>query len=182
MLKIGTGWLNVWIGELLNSGFGPSRVVAWLSYRPSYQIDTFVGGVAQVIISIIIGPVIEELLFRGLLLHRWAVKWSVSTAIVVSSLLFALFHMDVWGAFIWSLLMTVVYIRTRTLVVNILIHALYNALVLISGQIYFGNVSTWLEPFSLCFSLPIVLGLTYKYWPKQNSSLPYFSVSDPLVT
>ncbi len=80
-------------------------------------------------VVIIIGPLIEELVFRGLLLNRWAIKWSTPYAILISSALFAGYH---WprsiSAFIFGLLMALLYVRTRTLLVPIVCHAFSNAL------------------------------------------------------
>ena len=37
---------------------------------------------------IIVAPLIEEFLFRGLMLHKWSIKWNIKKAILFSELEF----------------------------------------------------------------------------------------------
>ncbi|MDP3487280.1 MAG: type II CAAX endopeptidase family protein [Bacillota bacterium] len=78
----------------------------------------------------VIAPVVEEILFRGLILRGFLKHYSVNKAIVVSSLLFALFHMNPWqflAAFIYGLITAWWFVRTGSLVMCIFIHALNNS-------------------------------------------------------
>ena len=74
---------------------------------------------------VVIAPLFEELV-RALLLTRWSFKWSAPKAIFVSSLLFGLVHTDIIGAFFFGYVMSVLYIKTRSLFVPIAIHAANN--------------------------------------------------------
>ena len=71
-------------------------------------------------------PIYEEFLFRGLLLHRWSQKWGVTRGVIFSSLVFGVLHFDLLGAFVFGCVMCVLYLRTKTLLVPILAHALNN--------------------------------------------------------
>ncbi|MCX7994948.1 MAG: CPBP family glutamic-type intramembrane protease [candidate division WOR-3 bacterium] len=42
------------------------------------------------------GPIIEEMVFRGLLLNGYLKRYSVGTAVLLSSLLFALAHSNLF--------------------------------------------------------------------------------------
>jgi CAAX protease family protein len=74
-------------------------------------------------------PVVEELLFRGLLLNRWIRKWWVGRAVFVSSLLFAFLHTDHLGSFVHGYVFSIYYLQTRSLKVPIIIHSMNNAIV-----------------------------------------------------
>ncbi|NEP28927.1 CPBP family intramembrane glutamic endopeptidase, partial [Moorena sp. SIO3I6] len=51
---------------------------------------------------IVFAPLLEELICRGIILQKWAMKWGIKSGIVTSSLLFAIFHLrfDIVGLFI----------------------------------------------------------------------------------
>ncbi len=75
---------------------------------------------------VIMAPIFEEYLFRGVLLQRWSQKWNVRKAIIVSSLIFAVLHADILGAFLYGVVMSLLYLRTQSLLVPILCHMLNN--------------------------------------------------------
>ena len=80
---------------------------------------------------VIAAPVLEELLFRRIILHFLLKKYRPLTAIGLSSLAFALFHLNVWqgiGAFIMGMYLGYVYWRTRSLGMVIFLHFLTNFL------------------------------------------------------
>ncbi|HIY39158.1 MAG TPA: CPBP family intramembrane metalloprotease [Candidatus Agathobaculum merdigallinarum] len=76
----------------------------------------------------ILGPVCEELLFRGLLAGRLA-RYGQKPAALVSALLFGLYHANLsqfFYAFALGLLLTYVYFYTGSLKAPILLHMLFN--------------------------------------------------------
>ena len=87
---------------------------------------------------VIFAPVCEEIVFRGFLFTRWRRKWGPGRAAFCSSVLFALLHPDILGAFIFSLAMCAMYIRFRSLIVPILAHASNNliALILMAAELH----------------------------------------------
>lgn len=78
---------------------------------------------------VILAPIVEEFVFRGLLLRRLSEKWSTKSAVVVSSLIFAIFHGDPIGAFLLALVMCYVYFLCGSLWLPIICHALNNFIV-----------------------------------------------------
>ena len=74
----------------------------------------------------VVTPVIEECVFRGILLHRWSVKWDLRWAVITSSILFGLVHADPIGATAFGLAMAWLYLRTQSLWVPIVCHGLNN--------------------------------------------------------
>jgi len=85
----------------------------------------------------VIAPLTEELAFRGLLLHRWAAKWGIWPAIFTSSALFGLVHPDVLGAFVFGVAMSIIYLKTQSLVLVIGCHAANNAVAWIMEFAYY---------------------------------------------
>lgn len=71
------------------------------------------------------GYLIEMFLkLRGLIVDE-------KKSIIVSALIFALFHLNIWQfpiAFFWGLLLGWIYVKTRSLLLCMLMHALNNAI------------------------------------------------------
>ena len=158
------------------------------------------GGLAVPIISVIalvltllvVAPIVEELLFRGILLHRWAMKWRLGTAVVVCSVAFGFVHqLNFFGATAFGLVMALVYLRTRTLLVPMACHVLNNAVVVGFSVIFEGvrevfgdsdKVYTveqvrdelWVGVVLVAVSLPWLAVFVYKNWPRQGARAPYF--------
>src|SRR5207237_10889346 len=59
-----------------------------------------------------IGPIVEELAFRGLLYPAWRNAWGWIAATVASALVFGLFHGAVWRQFIAGIVYVVAMRRT----------------------------------------------------------------------
>jgi uncharacterized protein len=80
---------------------------------------------------VVVAPVTEEFLFRGLILHGFLQNYGRRKALLVSALLFALFHLNPWQ-FLGALVMGVVFgwwlIESGSLLPCLLGHALANLL------------------------------------------------------
>jgi membrane protease YdiL (CAAX protease family) len=125
----------------------PEFVTYWFIDTPPFIYGVqdelpFVPNLLSFLTLVVLAPVIEEFAFRGLLLHRWGEKYGLKTAIVLSSLLFGIGHTDPIGAAAFGAAMCFIYLRTRTLLVPILCHALTNLAVWL---IEMWNVA-WLGP------------------------------------
>ncbi|MDX9846432.1 MAG: type II CAAX endopeptidase family protein [Tenuifilaceae bacterium] len=78
---------------------------------------------------VILAPIFEELIFRGIILNGLLKRYSPLLSIVVSSLLFAAVHLNPWqfvSAFILGLFIGWVYLRTKSILLAIIIHAFNN--------------------------------------------------------
>ena len=80
----------------------------------------------------VVAPLLEEFAFRGVILHRWARKFGVRSAVLWSSVVFGIVHPDFLGAFAFGVGMCVLYLRTQSLLLPILCHGAYNILVWLS--------------------------------------------------
>lgn len=91
-----------------------------------------------IFLALVLAPVAEELLFRGVLLPALSRRFGVGAAIVVSSALFALMHMHVPGLvplFLLSIALSVAYIYTRSVIVPIVMHMVFNSVSLLAMSI-----------------------------------------------
>ncbi len=84
------------------------------------------------IISIaVIGPIAEEFIFRGMLLHRMMKKTSMWGGILISSILFGILHADIIGATIFGIITSLLYLKTGNLLIPILLHIFNNSIAVI---------------------------------------------------
>ena len=92
-------------------------------------MDSTGGYVYQVIMVVFIAPIIGEFVFTDFTATLRS-KWGTSIAIIVVAILFALLHVDFLGAIVFSVVLSIVYIRTNSLLMPIAIHMLNNAFVI----------------------------------------------------
>ncbi|WP_141532032.1 CPBP family intramembrane glutamic endopeptidase [Bacillus cereus] len=144
-------------------------------------VDSTGGYVYQFIMVVFIAPIIGEFIFRGFLLQRFAAKWGTSIAMIIVSLLFAMLHVDFLGAALFSIVLSIVYIRTKSLLMPIAIHMLNNAFVIGASFLVsrenivsfadFSNYTTFF-PGLMIFIIGLNLVLIFlfvnrKYWSKE---------------
>ncbi len=137
-----------------------------------------VGGDSHILFSIFVGmivaPITEECLFRGVILRGYLAHYSAGRAILISALLFGAFHLNPWqfpGATAVGAIFGWWYVRSRSLLPCLLGHALYNGIPILlygvlgvevpgltsdpSGPIHFQPL--WLDALGV---LLLLLGLT----------------------
>ena len=87
---------------------------------------------AYAIMAIGIAPWVEEFLFRGLLFRALLPQWGLGLAVVGSSAFFAILHPALAWPMVFSLgaINAYMFVRTRSLIPCIVLHACYNAVVI----------------------------------------------------
>lgn len=83
----------------------------------------------------VLAPVIEETLFRGIIMHGLMKNYKGWYAIILSGLLFSVFHLNPWQmtyTFFLGILLGWLMVRTRSLPLCILAHSINNIIVLYS--------------------------------------------------
>ncbi len=142
---------------------------------------------------VVVAPITEEFIFRGVLLHRWGTKWGVGPAIFLTSVLFGLLHANVIGLFVFGVVTALLYLSTRSLIVPIVAHAINNAIAsgvelltalttpedLAINTLAEFRASWWLGVLCLLVSAPWVLRYVVYHWPQPNAPLPYFANQAP---
>lgn len=119
---------------MLSSGF----VIAWLMTMldgiPNIMEQTFdilQSGWGGIIAIAIIGPVLEELLFRGAITKALLQQYNPTKAILISALLFGVMHINpaqIIPAFLAGILLAWTYYKTASLIPCILMHIVHNSL------------------------------------------------------
>ena len=142
--------------------------------------------VAMAIVAVALAPVIEELLFRGILLNRWAVKWSVGTAVAATSIAFGLLHANPFGITVVGLVAAVLYLRTGTLLIPIAFHAANNLIATIPefmmGPMKPMDVAAEIQEIReaglwgiavVAVTLPVLVWYLRRHWPRREAGIPY---------
>ena len=87
----------------------------------------------------VVAPIVEELLFRGVILDGLQIRYNLKIAVIVSSLLFGVTHLlphAVVNAFLLGFFFAWIKLKTGSLRLCILAHALYNSVPLILSRYY----------------------------------------------
>ncbi len=110
------------------------NVTRWFLPMPVFAQQIFSelakGGISSLIALVIVAPLTEEPLCRGLILTGFLRRYSARKAVLVSALLFAAVHLNPYqflSAFTLGVLMAWVFLKTRSLLPCIYAHALNNA-------------------------------------------------------
>ena len=110
----------------------------------------------------ILGPILEEYIFRGYLYNKLKSFNKIKTSIILTSLVFALFHVNliqILYAFIFGIILNIIYEKYQSLKLTIIIHISANVIIsLIYSYIILNNILVFLI---LIISLSILL-LTFK--------------------
>ncbi|MEL6494045.1 MAG: CPBP family intramembrane glutamic endopeptidase [Cyanobacteria bacterium J06623_7] len=141
------GGLLLLVIPLMLFAFGSTQIIYYLLYLVSPEVvdgllsqellltakSTAYPGLyntIQVIAIVILAPIVEEILFRGVFFHRWGTKWSVRTAVITSSIIFGCLHFNLLWASLFGLVMCFAYLKTKSLAVPIAMHFLNNFIAL----------------------------------------------------
>ena len=151
--------------------------------------NSFASNLLTTIAFCFVAPITEEFLFRGIILQRWATKWGISAGLLSSSLLFGFLHpQNPIGLSLLGIVLGILYIKTRSLVVPIVFHALNNILA-VSTQLLPNDSSSykpeeslqslisywWIGLLLMAISLPFLLRFIWKNWPSKNTAIPYLN-------
>jgi membrane protease YdiL (CAAX protease family) len=113
VVPINDFWLKI-LGAISGDGFAPWKAV---------------------LAAVVVAPILEEIVFRGMLLRGLLKHYSVRKSIIISAIFFGIAHMNPWQ-FIAGLAAGIVlgwwYVKTRSIIVTIFGHALNNSMVFIA--------------------------------------------------
>lgn len=185
-LEHGISQLTIFFAHLVSPDFAKSATES-AAIPFAYETDSLalriIFYVLTVISVVIVAPVAEEFIFRGVILHRFAAKWGVTSAILLSSCLFGIAHMNIHAISIGVsfIFVALVYIQTQSLIVPIAFHAINNLIATISGlvsilsssdhQTQITFLTLWDGLFNTAFALPILF--YFLKWQSHSDLLPY---------
>ncbi len=158
----------------------------------STNIWMIVAYVGSGFLVVVIGPVTEEVLFRGILLTHWSSKWNLKWAAILSSVTFASYHQSKPAAFAFGLVMVALYLRTQCLAVPIACHVIGNALSLATALAEdltaetAGSSLLESDPTHLLIGAVMLLGISAPWliwllrgiWSEDYRATPYFASVD----
>jgi uncharacterized protein len=96
-------------------------------------------GLPAVVATCILAPVLEEMLFRGIILRAFLHQYVRSKAIFLSAFLFGVAHLNIYQfvvAFLVGLLAGWLYERTRSLLPCIALHGFYNSSLVLQSAVF----------------------------------------------
>lgn len=98
------------------------------------ELESFTGYAKYFMSAIIISPIIEEIIYRGILYSPFRKRYGSIGAIIITSLFFALSHigMGLLPFIIGGIFLGYLYEKTETLIAPIIAHSLYNLLSIIT--------------------------------------------------
>jgi membrane protease YdiL (CAAX protease family) len=127
VLGVRLGWwsLRLW----LTPGWGEEAPTSLDIQSPALQLP-----LAAVVV--VVGPIVEEVGFRGIILRRLLRRLPPWLAAAGTSLLFGAAHFDLVGSTLLGLALVALYVQTRSLWVCISAHALSNLLALFAAVLF----------------------------------------------
>ncbi|MEC4881721.1 MAG: CPBP family intramembrane glutamic endopeptidase [Scytonema sp. PMC 1070.18] len=151
--------------------------------------NSFYSNLLATFAIVVVAPITEEFIFRGVILQRWATKWGIHAGLLSSSLLFGCLHLNnPIGLSLVGIILGVFYIKTRSIIVPVAFHALNNIFA-VSMQLLPNNSLTytpvdqlqqlrsswWLGIILMAVSLTFLLPFLRKNWPRKDTAIPYLS-------
>ncbi|CAA2102533.1 CPBP family intramembrane glutamic endopeptidase [Variovorax paradoxus] len=107
------------------------------AWEQSYFSRMADGSVAAVLAVCVMAPMLEEMLFRGIVLRGFLRRYPRWQAIFMSALLFGAAHMNIYQfvvGFVMGTVLAWLYERTRSLIPCIALHAAYNTTTLLLAE------------------------------------------------
>jgi len=123
----------------LNAVFDLTRVMEFFPGTIEHHEAMFAGGgiIMQLVVIGLLAPIVEELCFRGVVLNRlsaWMPTWA---AVLISSIVFGLVHIDTFQILYTTLIGFIFawgYIRTKNLWIPIVGHVVFNMTSVLLGH------------------------------------------------
>lgn len=154
--------LSVLMEPLISAIPMPNGVKEFFNQFLTHDIYTYVTiGIAA--------PLLEEIIFRGIILSGFLKRYSPVTAIIMSAIIFGIFHFNPWQfipAFVMGLVIGWLYWKTNSIIPGIVIHFINNSLAFammaltgdnfITTQQLMGGGKSYYIFYGMC--IPIFLG------------------------
>lgn len=158
VVLIGVGFAGSFLMAQLDSAF---RSLGLALSQPDFSLpeETFAGSVIMTLSLCVLGPLCEELLFRGALLHALA-PYGGRFAALISALLFAMMHgnfMQGVPTFVIGLYLAWITLRAGCILPAIMAHMIYNAYGTLISEVSLAD-NMGLPAVVLLLHLPIMAG------------------------
>lgn len=167
---------------VLTCGFVVSALAELMKWIPNIMeqsFDILQSGWGGILAIAVIGPVLEELLFRGAITKALLQQYSPTKAILLSALLFGVFHINpaqILPAFLIGILFAWTYYKTASLIPCTLMHILNNSLSVFLSTKYpeAENMSDLMDTTSYLIAIFVaVLILAGVIWAMRRTTVHY---------
>ncbi|KAA6351586.1 hypothetical protein EZS27_001109 [termite gut metagenome] len=114
-------------------------LLAWLPNIMEQEFDRLLSNWFGIVLIALLGPVFEEILFRGAITKVLLKHYSPTKAIIISALIFGIIHwnpVQIVGGGLLGLLLAWIYYKTGSLLPGILIHIINNSLSVFFSRVY----------------------------------------------
>ena len=104
--------------------------MTWIPNIMEQTFDQILSNWFGIIIVAVLGPIVEEYVFRGAITRVLLEKYTPTKAILISAAIFGIFHINpaqVLPAFLIGIILAWVYYRTASLIPVILMHIVNNS-------------------------------------------------------
>ena len=151
----------------------------WIPNIMEQSFDILQSGWGGILAISIIGPVLEELLFRGAITKALLQQYSPAKAILIAAFLFGVFHINpaqILPAFLIGILFAWTYYKTTSLIPCILMHILNNSLSVFLSTKYpeAENMSDLMDTSSYLIAIFVaVLILAGVIWAMRRTTVRY---------
>ena len=115
----------------------------------------------MIVLAVIMAPIFEEIVFRGIIQKGLINKgMNPANAIIISSVVFGLVHGNPWqfvGAVLLGCVLGLVYHKTKSLLLPVLLHAFNN--LCSSILIFYGDTESFAEVFHISEWIVLAIGI-----------------------
>ena len=180
----------IWLVFLPLSYVAPGYTQEWLdAVPPLLTVENgelpFWSNLLWLLAAVAVAPVLEEMLFRGFLLHRLAERVGLVNAVIGSALVFGFVHDEFLGHALFGVVAALLYLRVGSLWAPIALHVTNNTVAVALELIAIGSTSTagaqTLDEFrsdwpwglaGLVLGVPWFIWIVRQTWP-PSGPLPY---------
>ena len=132
------------------------------------------GIIPAVLTAVILAPVLEEIIFRGLIFNKLNSKLSTTAAIIISALIFGIYHMNIvqgLNAFVLGIVFAYIYSKTYNLWICIIAHFVNNLLSLILQRISYITYGDYVSNTTISTVLQIGIVIVTGFLILKNKKL-----------
>ncbi len=146
------------------------------------RADSWSELVQRAALLVLMAPITEELMFRGVFLHGLVGNYGPKKGIIITAICFGIFHLIPWqalGATLIGILLGIVVLRTGSVLAGMALHAMWNLLPLLAisvlksvslpGYGFNGDKITHVPVHTLILAAGIFLMALRAFWRRTAS-------------
>lgn len=146
--------------------------------------SSFISTIFLFTFTVLLAPIVEEIVFRGILLRRISFRLGIRNGIILSSIVFAILHPGLGHifSFIGGVIFSLIYLKYNNILISTVTHMCYNFLYFIATvfSMFFANQNASISNIqSNIYFFVGILGLVFSFrylfkyikvnLPKKNS-------------